>query len=500
MSVETARPIGHEPAEAAGARQPDIARAPAGSAQRRARRRLHFGRRRERGQADGVEAAVAAAEQDGLRFLLRVRLVVLAAVAAWLLVNYAPHRSVLGLLTVTAFALLAVGQYWLGRRFGRPVFWAGTVTVLEVGLLVVVVLAPITFPANWPPQMQLRLVPVFYLFIYVAGTVLSYSPSLVVWTGALTAIAWGIGHRIMLGLPGTVTIHGPLIDTPGLSPTGSLAIYLDPHFVSDAAWRTQTVIMLLLTLVLAAAVSRSRSLLRRQVADRLARANLARYFSPNVVDVLASAGPSGTAARHQAVAVLFADVRGFTRISEALGPEGTMQFLQGFHERVTHVVFAHEGTLEKYIGDAIMATFGTPTAGSDDATRALRCALALAAETTRWSAERAARGELPVEIGIGLHYGDAVVGSIGDGQRLDYLVIGDTVNVASRLERLTREIDAQIVATDALVTRVRAEDIAGGELIESFTPRGEVHVTGRVQPVAIWAAARPVKAVGAPHS
>src|SRR5205814_5378952 len=85
--------------------------------------------------------------------------------------------------------------------------------------------------------------------------------------------------------------------------------------------------------------------------------------------------------------------------------------------------------------DAVMATFGTPMSGPDDASRALRCAVTLAVEIHRWSAERVAHGEVPVEIGIGAHYGDAVVGSIGDGQRLDYLVIGDTVNVTSRLSR-----------------------------------------------------------------
>jgi len=442
-----------------------------------------------------IEAAVAAAEQDGLRFLLRVRLVVLAAVALWLITNYAPRRLALGLLTVVAFALSGVAQYQLGRRWGRPVFWAGVFTVFEVALLVIVVLAPFTFPEDWPPQMQLRLVTAFYLFIYVAGTVLSYSPSLVVWTGTLTAVAWGVGHHVMLRLPGTVTVHGPLIDTPGLSPTGSLALYLDPRFVSDAAWRTQTVLLLLLTLVLAAAVTRSRNLLRRQVADHLARANLARYFSPNVVDMLASAGPTGTAARHQRVAVLFADVRGFTRISESIGAVRTMALLQGFHEHVTPVIFEHGGTLEKYIGDAVMATFGTPSSGPDDASRALRCAVTLAAETSRWSADRVAHGELPVEIGIGAHYGEAVVGSIGDGQRLDYLVIGDTVNVTSRLERLTREIDAQIVVTEELVARVRAEGAAADGLLHRFTRRGEVRVAGRDQPVTVWTVQRELPSV-----
>lgn len=446
---------------------------------------------RERAKPEpNIEAAVAAAERDGLRFLLRVRLVVLAAVALWLIVNYAPLRMALGLLTVAAFALSGAAQYQLGRRWGRPVFWAGVFTVFEVALLVTVVLAPFTFPQDWPPQMQLRLVTVFYLFIYVAGAVLSYSPSLVVWTGALTAVAWGVGHFVVLRLPGTVTVHGPLIDRRGLSPSGSLALYLDPRFVSDTAWRTETVLLLVLTLVLAAAVARSRRLLRRQVADHLARANLARYFSPNVVDVLATAGPTGTAARQQRVAVLFADVRGFTRISESMGAERTMAFVQGFHQRVTPVIFAHGGTLEKYIGDAVMATFGTPSSGPDDATRALRCAVTLAAEIHRWSAERAAGGEAPVEVGIGAHYGEAVVGSIGDGQRLDYLVIGDIVNVTSRLERLTRDMDAQIVVSDELVTRVRAEGAETAGLLDRFTRHGEVRVAGRDQPVIVWTVER----------
>ncbi|HXJ83268.1 MAG TPA: adenylate/guanylate cyclase domain-containing protein [Candidatus Methylomirabilis sp.] len=265
--------------------------------------------------------------------------------------------------------------------------------------------------------------------------------------------------------------------------------------MSDAAWPTQTVLLLRLTLVLAAAVARSRRLLRRQVADHLARANLARYFSPNVVDVLASAGPTGTAARHQRVAVLFADIRGFTRISESIGAVGTMAFLQGFHERVTRVIFEHGGTLEKYIGDAVMATFGTPSSGSDDASRTLYCAMTLAAETSRWSAQRVAPGELPVEVGIGAHYGEAVVGSIGDGQRLDYLVIGDTVNVTSRLERLTRELDVQIVVTDEVVTRVRAEGAAGDGLLHRFTRRGEVGVAGRDQAVTVWTVERELPSV-----
>jgi adenylate cyclase len=294
----------------------------------------------------------------------------------------------------------------------------------------------------------------------------------------------------MLRLPGTVSTHSSLIDMPGLSPTGSLELYLDPHYVSDAAWRTQTVLLALLTAVLAAAVARSRSLLRRQVTDYLARASLARYFSPNVVDALATAGAAGMAARRQPVAVLFADIQGFTCLSESLGIEATIELLTEFHERVTRIVFDHRGTLEKYIGDAVMATFGTPSRGVDDAGRALQCAWQLADETHRWSLERVRRGCAPVHVGIGVHYGEAVLGSIGDAQRLDYVVVGDTVNAASRLERSTRELDVELVVSDAVVGRILEEGSLVELRLDQLKPGGEVHLTGRMQPITIWTGGR----------
>ena len=439
---------------------------------------------------------MADAEQNGLAFHLRVRLATLAVLAVSLAAYYAPARSIPGLLVVATFAAFGLAQYGLGRRYGRPMMWAGVFSAAEAALLIGVILTPITFPTNWPPQMQLRLPTVFYLFVYVAGTALSYSPRFVVWTGAITIALWGLGHQVMLRLPDTVSIHGSAIDTLGLGPTRSLALYLDPHYVSDAAWHTQTVLLALLTAVLAAAVARSRSLLRRQVMDHLARAGLARYFSPNVVDALASAGPAGMAARRHPVAVLFADIRGFACLSESHGTEATIELLTEFHERVMRIVFDHGGTLEKYIGDAVMATFGTPSRGIDDATRALQCAWHLADETRRWNQERTNRGRAPVHLGIGLHYGEAVSGSIGDVRRLDYVVVGDTVNVASRLERLTRELDVDLVVSDAVVGRIREEGNLVGLGLDQLQPGGDVRLTGRVTPITIWTAGRfrPVEA------
>jgi adenylate cyclase len=168
-----------------------------------------------------------------------------------------------------------------------------------------------------------------------------------------------------------------------------------------------------------------------------------------------------------------------------LPPEDVIDLLRDFHGRMAREVFAHGGTVDKYIGDAIMATFGTPHAGPQDATNALACARAMLASVEEWNAERARRGEPAIAIGVGVHFGPAVMGDIGDERRLEYAVIGDTVNVASRLEALTREVDAPLVVSDDTVAAVRRETGESGAL--AGLRKGETAaVRGRTGAVSVW--------------
>ena len=140
---------------------------------------------------------------------------------------------------------------------------------------------------------------------------------------------------------------------------------------------------------------------------------------------------------------------GFTAIAEGLTPKRVVRLLRGFHRRMANTVFSHGGTIDKYIGDGVMATFGTPRPGKLDAVRAVACALDMAAQIERWNAKRQRRGARPVAIGIGVHYGEVVVGNIGDERRLEYTVIGDTVNLASRIESLTRDLGRPVLVSEA---------------------------------------------------
>ncbi len=142
-------------------------------------------------------------------------------------------------------------------------------------------------------------------------------------------------------------------------------------------------------------------------------------------------------------------------------PEAVATLLRQFHGRMTAEIFACGGTVDKYIGDEILAIFGLPDAGPEDAGNALRCAERMIEALRAWNAERQGQAEPPLAIGIGLNYGPAVIGDVGGGQSLSFTVIGDTVNTASRLQRLTRSLGRPLVVGDPVVAAARASPQPG---------------------------------------
>jgi class 3 adenylate cyclase len=218
-----------------------------------------------------------------------------------------------------------------------------------------------------------------------------------------------------------------------------------------------------------------------------ARTNLSRYFSPKLVEELSKHDQPLGPVRRQNVAVLFADIVGFTQISENQPPEMTMALLREFHKRMEEQVFAHNGVMEKFIGDALLATFGVPYPGEHDAVDALRCGHGMLESLSRWNAERTEVGEQPVRVGIGVNYGPAVLGDIGSERNMAFAVIGDTTNTASRLEGLTRTLGCDIVASAAFVDAVRRQASEDAEtLLAGYRHGGSYALRGRKKEVPVW--------------
>jgi adenylate cyclase len=234
-------------------------------------------------------------------------------------------------------------------------------------------------------------------------------------------------------------------------------------------------------------VAKLREMDRQRMAAERARNNLSRYFSPNIVELLAAQDEPLGAGRRETVAVLFADIVGFTRIAEVMAPEDVLALLREFHTRMTSQIFASGGTVDQYMGDGILAVFGVPAASSNDAANALNCAETMLHALECWNDERQGRGEARLDIGIGLNYGPVVLGDVGSEHSMSFAVIGDTVNTAARFQALTRSLGTPLVVGDAVVRAVHAmSPETTAERIGRLEDRGEHSLRGRANPVRLW--------------
>jgi adenylate cyclase len=349
-------------------------------------------------------------------------------------------------------------------------------------LLAAILLAPNPFAATPRPlAMSLRFATFLYFFVLLMQMAFSFRPRLLLWTTLCGASAWTLGFLAILYAPETVT------EPAGADMPARLAVYFSPNYVSQLKFQNEVIVFLVVGIGLALLVRRSRALVVERAEAERARGNLARYFSPKVVDVLAERDEPLGRVRRQPVGVLFADLVGFTTLAEEMTPEDVMALLRAFHGRMEEEVFRHGGCLEKFIGDALLATFGVPDTGSRDATDALACARGMLAALEAWNAERAAASLPRMRKGIGLHYGPVVAGDIGSRRSMAFATVGDTTNVTSRLQAMTRDLGVTIVASGALVAAVEREG-ADVVLLQGLSPRGPHTLRGRDTQIDLWTA------------
>lgn len=204
------------------------------------------------------------------------------------------------------------------------------------------------------------------------------------------------------------------------------------------------------------------------------------YVSPEVVEQI-SKDPNvlQLGGQKKELTVLFSDIRGFTSYSEALDPEEVVAMLNDYLSRMSEVILKFKGTIDKFIGDAIMAIFGAPIAQKDHAYRSCSVALQMISELKKLNAIRTTKGDAPLEIGIGLNTGEMTVGNIGSQKRFDYTVIGDAVNLAARLESLTKQFGVNIIVSESTKKQCPPDAFI-------FRQLPSVVVKGKEKPVNIY--------------
>ena len=218
---------------------------------------------------------------------------------------------------------------------------------------------------------------------------------------------------------------------------------------------------------------------RRRRRFERQRANLARYFAPAVVDRLAASDNPTELDRTQEAVVMFIDIVGFTQLSERMTPAAAMDLLRGFHTLVERAMFDHGGMVDAFLGDGAKACFGVPDPSASAGADAVHGALALfdALALTPPDGWR-------LQVSIGVHRGPVLMGDIGGATQFQFAVIGDTVNVASRLEALTRQHDTPLIVSEQAMAAARAS--LDHALLARFAPLPDLPIRGRQGRLSAW--------------
>lgn len=425
-------------------------------------------------------------ERQGLLLACKVRSIALLVIVAWqCLQNFTASAAFLFEIgEIGALLILGLLQYYLliSKRYPG---WATFIFIAaDCLVLSVMFIADNPFETGFdlPAAISLRGSWFVWYFMFLMQAAFSLRPGVVIWCG-LSIVVARLGSLLwVLSVPGTFYE----VESVPVTIENLMNIYFDPNFVSMEDRFAEVLAVMLVAIGLAIVASRTRRFAEDRVQAERSRSNLARYFSPNMADEISLSGGLDKTPRDQDVAVLFVDIVGFTAICENEKAENVVALLRDYHSLLADSVFLHGGTLDKYMGDGLMATFGTPRKGPHDATDALRCALDMVDKLRDWNLRRIGAGATPVTVGIGLHYGVAVVGDIGDERHVEFAVIGDTVNVASRVEHLTRRLNTPLTVSEDLANAVRREDNQGATLIDELIYAGPQVIRGREKQIGIW--------------
>ena len=276
-----------------------------------------------------------------------------------------------------------------------------------------------------PPEMYLKAPTLMYVFIMIALRSLRFEPFYVLIAGISAALGW------------LVLVIYAVYDGDDSMITHSFATYVTSHSVLIGAEVDKIVSILMVTAILALGLLRARKLLYRSAAEQQAAADLSRFFAPEVAGRIrdqATELVAGTAELRQA-AILFIDMRGFTRVSADMSPSQVMGLLSDYQALMVASIRRHGGSIDKFMGDGILASFGATSSNQSFAADGARCIEAALEDGERWRVARESAGEPAPRIAAALTTGTVMFGTVGDEGRLEYTVLGEPVNLAAKLEK-----------------------------------------------------------------
>lgn len=289
-----------------------------------------------------------------------------------------------------------------------------------------------------PAPFFLKAPTLLYVFIFIALRALRFEARYVIFAGIAAAVGW-------VGMALYATLASGTTDVI----TRDYVTYLTANRVLIGAELEKVVIILAVTAILAVAIQRAHKMLIRAVTEKTAAHDLARFFSPEIAHQITTAEEevrAGTGQKRDA-AILMVDIRGFTRLATTVVPDELIHLLAEYQARLVPLIQRHGGTIDKFMGDGIMATFGAAVTSPTYAADALKTVDDIMESACAWRIELQHAGKQPLKVGAAVATGQIIFGAVGDETRLEYTVIGDAVNLSAKLEKHTKSEGVQALCT-----------------------------------------------------
>ncbi|HZA65665.1 MAG TPA: adenylate/guanylate cyclase domain-containing protein [Geminicoccaceae bacterium] len=373
--------------------------------------------------------------------------------------------------TLAVYAAFTLIRLWLAwRRRLRPWFLALSV-VVDISVLMVTIWS-FHLQYQEPPPLYLKAPTMLYAFILIALRTLRFEPWLVLLAGVTAAAGW------------LVLVAYAVLGEGGAQMTRDFATYAMSYQVLLGAEIDKVVSLMMVTLILTLGLMRARKLLFRAVTEQVAASELARFFAPEVAgriresDLALEPGQ----AEFRTAAIVMVDMRGFTPLSHRLAPRDVMALLSEYQSRVVAAITEHGGSIDKFMGDGVLASFGATRATTTFAADALRALEALLETTRSWAEQRAARGLPAPGVGAAVATGPVMFGTIGDDRRLEYTVIGDPVNLVAKLEKHSKLERFRALCTAEAYQTARSQGYQPGTAPE---PLGRREIAGVDEPLEL---------------
>jgi adenylate cyclase len=378
--------------------------------------------------------------------------------------------------TLAAYTLFTSLRLWFALRDRLGPLFLGLSIVVDIGVLMLTIWS-FHLQYQQEPAIYLKAPTLLYVFILVALRTLRFEAVYVILAGVAAILGWLILLIYAIAAGGKMEI------------TRSFVEYMTSQKILVGAEIDKLVSIAAVTAVLSVAVIRARRLMVRAAVEAHMAAELSRFFAPEVAGEIRRASAEfrpGDAVLRQA-AVMMLDLRSFTALAADLGPRGTVALLADFHRRIVPIVQSHGGSIDKYLGDGVMTTFGAVQPSDTFAADALRALLDLGAAFETWADERQAAGEAAVRAGAAVTVGKVLFGVTGDRTRLEFTVIGSPVNLAAKVEKHSRAVGRPLLATRAALDMAVAQGFTGEADFDPLPAQRVEGTEGRIDLVAAGA-------------